>query len=77
VVNPTDRLIPAQIHLAGFVPQKRVAQVTELSGPPDAVNTAAQPRAIVPRSRPWPHAAKEGNARYTFPPYSFTVLRWE
>jgi hypothetical protein len=77
VVNPTDRAIPAQIHLAGFVPQKRVAQVTELAGPPGAVNTVAQPRAIVPRSRPWPHAADGGNARYTFPPYSFTVLRWE
>src|SRR5262249_47469852 len=76
-VNPTDRAIPAQIRLAGFVPKKRVGQVTELSGPPDAVNTAAQPRAVVPQSRPWEHATKAGSTRYTFLPHSVTVLRLE
>ncbi len=76
-VNPTDRPIPAQIRLAGFTPSKRVAQVTELSGPPDAVNTADRPRAIVPQARPWDHATERGGTRYTFPPYSVTVLRLE
>jgi alpha-L-arabinofuranosidase len=73
VVNPADETVTAQVHLAGFVPTKPVAQVTELSGPLDAVNTADQPEAIVPQQRDWPHA----NGRYAFPPHSFTVLRFE
>jgi alpha-L-arabinofuranosidase len=77
VVNPTGKAILTQIHLAGFVPQKPVAQVTELSGTLDARNTASHPNAIVPQSRPWKHAFKNGNTSYTFPPYSVTVLRWE
>jgi hypothetical protein len=77
VVNPTGQAIPTPIHLAGFVPQEAVAQVTELSGALDARNTAAHPRAIVPQSRPWKHALQDGATSYTFPPYSVTVLRWE
>jgi hypothetical protein len=77
VVNPTGKAIPTAIHLAGFVPKNSVAQVTELSGPLDARNTAAHPRTIVPQSLPWKHALKHGETRYEFPPYSVTVLRWE
>jgi alpha-L-arabinofuranosidase len=77
VVNPTGKAIPTPIHLAGFVPKESVAQITELSGALDARNTAAHPRAIVPQSRPWKHALKNGDTSYTFPPYSVTVLRWE
>ena len=77
VVNSTSQAIPAPIHLAGFVPQASVAQVTELSGALDARNTAAHPSAIVPQSHPWKHALKNGDTSYTFPPYSITVLRWE
>jgi hypothetical protein len=77
VVNPTDKTVPAQIHLAGFVPRKPVAQVTELSGPLAARNTAVQPNNIVPQLRQWQHGLKDGNAGYTFPPYSVNVLRFE
>jgi alpha-L-arabinofuranosidase len=73
VVNPAGETVTAQVHLAGFVPTKPVAQVTELSGPLDAVNTADQPEAIVPQQRDWPHT----NGRYAFPPHSFTVLRFD
>jgi hypothetical protein len=76
-VNPTDQPVSAQIHLAGFIPKKSVAQVTELSGSLEAKNTVAQPNAIVPQSRKWQHALKDGDTRYTFPPYSVTVLRLE
>jgi DUF1680 family protein len=71
VVNPTEKAEPAQIHLTGFEPRKPQAQVTELSGPLRTVNTAAQPNRIVPQSHP------EGNASYTFPPFSVTVIRFE
>ncbi|HLJ97959.1 MAG TPA: family 16 glycoside hydrolase [Gemmataceae bacterium] len=77
VVNPTDKAIATPIHLAGFVPKESVAQVTELSGTLDGRNTGTHPRAIVPQSRSWKHALTNGNTRYTFPPYSITVLRWE
>ena len=76
-VNPTDMAVPAQLHIAGFVPGKPTAQVTELVGPLGAENTAAQTNAVVPHARQWLHALKDGHARYTFPPYSVTVLRLE
>jgi len=53
------------------------AQVTELSGEPDAVNTAAQTETIVPKQSEWQHNIKEGVTSYTFPPHSFTVIRFE
>jgi hypothetical protein len=42
-----------------------------------AKNTAAEPHAIVPQSRPWTHALQDGVTSYTFPPHSVTVLRFE
>ncbi len=76
-VNPTGKSLAARLQLAGFVPTKPVAQVTELAGPLAAVNTAAKPDAIVPQQREWKHGMKHGITSYTFPPYSVTVLRWE
>ncbi len=76
-VNPTDKAVPAEIHLAGFAPRKPAARVTELFGSLAARNTATRPDAIVPRVRQWHHALKDGDAPYTFPPYSVTVLRLE
>jgi hypothetical protein len=77
VVNPTDRAEPARIQLAGFIPRKPEAQVTELSGPLAAENTAALPNNIVPRTRGWRHEFTGGDRRYTFQPYSVTVIRFE
>jgi alpha-L-arabinofuranosidase len=76
-VNPTDKAVPAHIHLDGFCPNGPVARVTELSGPLGAVNTADQPNTIVPHQRDWEHAIRDGDTRYTFPPFSVTVLRLE
>jgi len=76
VVNPGDRPVTAQIQLAEFVPGKPLAQVTELSGPLEAVNTADHPNAITPRQSQWRHAIKEGTTSRTFPPYSFTIIRF-
>jgi hypothetical protein len=77
VVNLTGKAIPTRIHLAGFVPQKAIAHITELSGGLDVRNTAARPSAVVPQARPWKYAFQKGETRYTFPAYSVTVLRWE
>jgi DUF1680 family protein len=76
-VNPTNTAVSAQIRLAGFAPTKPAAQLTELSGPLEARNTAAQPRAVIPHQRDWKHHMLGGRSHYAFPPYSVTVIRFE
>jgi hypothetical protein len=76
VVNGGDEAITASIDIAGFTPGKAAAQVTQLAGPLDAVNTAATPNAIVPRQCEWEHGLKDGRTSYTFPARSFTIIRW-
>jgi alpha-L-arabinofuranosidase len=76
-VNPSVLAVTAQIHITGFVPVVPSAQVTELSGQPDAVNTAGQTEAIVPKHSEWQHEIKEGITSHTFPPHSLTVIRLE
>ena len=77
VVNPGATGVTAQIRMAGFVPGKTEAQVTELSGPLAAVNPADKTDAIVPQRSVWQHQLKEGIGSRTFPPHSFTMLRFE
>jgi len=77
VVNPSDKALATQVCIAGFVPGKPTAQVTELSGQLDAVNTADGTEAVVPVQSEWQHGIREGTANRTFPPRSFTVLRFE
>jgi alpha-L-arabinofuranosidase len=76
-VNPGDKPVVAQINLAGFVPAQPQAKVTELSGPTDAVNTAVDTGKIVSKESTWNHGLNDGRTSYTFPPHSFTVLRFE
>jgi hypothetical protein len=76
-VNPTEKPVVAKIALTGFKPRKPRVQVTELAGPLNSRNTAAQPTAIVSQTREWEHGIKEGNANCTFAPNSVTVLRFE
>jgi hypothetical protein len=77
VVHTGAEPLPARLALNDFVPEKPVAHVEELAGPPEAVNTAADPERIKPRSFDWRHAFANSGATYTFPPYSFTVIRFE
>ena len=77
VVNWEEKPVLAQINIAGFSPARPVAQVTELSGKPGAVNTAENPRSILPKSSKWNHHVKDSKTAYTFQPFSFTVIRLE
>jgi alpha-L-arabinofuranosidase len=77
VVHTGAEPLPARLTLKGFVPEKSVVHVEELAGPLEAVNTAADPERIKPRSFDWRHALRDGAATYRFPPYSFTVIRFE
>jgi hypothetical protein len=77
VVNPGEKAAEAQIQLTGFAPRKAVAQVTELSGALNDRNTAVNPDTCVPKHTPWSHGIKEGTTTRTFPPHSFTLVRFE
>lgn len=77
VVNPGDKPVAATLRLAGFRPSKAAARVVELAGKPDDVNTAADPGRVAPRERNWEYHTRDGAAEYTFPPYSFTLIRLE
>jgi alpha-L-arabinofuranosidase len=69
--------VSVQIHLAGFTPTKSVAQVAVLAGPLGAMNTGDKTDTIVSKQSEWQHQIKDGNARFTFAPYSFTIIRFE
>jgi alpha-L-arabinofuranosidase len=77
VVNIGDRPITTTIRIEGFTVGNPVAQVAELSGRLDAVNSAEKPDAVVPKSSEWKHEIKEGKTTRTFAPYSFTIIRWQ
>jgi alpha-L-arabinofuranosidase len=77
VVNTGDSATDVQINLAGFTPVNAKANVAELSGPLDAVNTAASPATITPRHTQWAHGLTDGKTHRTFPPHSFTVIQFE
>lgn len=74
-VNPTERSVAAEFQLSGYTPARNEAQVTELSGVLAARNSAAQPRAVAPQERQWPHGLKDGKASYSFPPHSVTIIQ--
>jgi Alpha-L-arabinofuranosidase C-terminal domain/Domain of Unknown Function (DUF1080) len=77
VVNVGEKEIATQLQIAGFTAGNSVAQVIEISGPLDASNSANKTNAIIPKQSQWTHEMKEGKARYTFPPNSFTIIRWQ
>jgi 3-keto-disaccharide hydrolase/alpha-L-arabinofuranosidase-like protein len=77
VVNIGDMALPSVIHVEGFVPERAIGQATTLAGPLNAVNTADQPKTVVPKQTEWVHKIKEGKMSYTFSSHSFTVLRLE
>lgn len=76
-VNPTDQPIVATLAIDKFTPSNPTASILLLSGPLDSRNTAAQPQAIAPQQQEWKHNLTNGETRYTFPPFSLTVMRWE
>jgi hypothetical protein len=77
VLNFKAQPIDARLLLEGFQASHAEAQVTALSGPLEAVNTAAAPTQIIPTRHPWRHNLRDGATETTFPGYSFTILRFE
>lgn len=76
VTNVSDAPQPAELRLSGFIPVAPAA-VTEISGRLDEENSAADPTHIVPHERAWASEFHDGAASYTFPPHSFSIIRWQ
>ena len=76
VVNVGDQPVATTIQIRGFSAENSVAQVTEISGRLDAVNSAENPNAVVPKQSSWKCEMKEGKTSRTFPAHSFTIIRW-
>ncbi|MDB5331081.1 MAG: putative alpha-L-arabinofuranosidase [Phycisphaerales bacterium] len=77
VMNPNGANVPAHIHLDGFTPSSPTIHVTEIAGELNDTNTADAPRRIIPNDRLVNAAIEKGEAAYTFPARSFTILRFE
>jgi alpha-L-arabinofuranosidase len=77
VVNANDRPVPTRLAVSGFIAASPTAAVEELAGRPEAVNTAKEPRRIVPATRRWRHGLGGDRCEYTFPARSFTLLTFQ
>ncbi len=77
VVNVAEEWVTTQVRITGFRPAKPDAEVTTLAGEPDASNTASHPDRVVPRRSTWRHGLEDSTTTYTFPPHSFTILRFQ
>ena len=77
VVNLESQAVPVRLDLDGYVPAQAAATVFELAGNLGDANTAQDPQQIIPHQRQWRHDWKEGGLRYSFPGYSFTIIRFE
>jgi alpha-L-arabinofuranosidase len=77
VVNLDSRPRKTQVDLGGFAATKPNLRVIELAGRLEDENTAENPRHIVPRERTLPLAPRDGRLEYSFPAYSFAILRLE
>jgi hypothetical protein len=69
--------LPTRIELAGFVPRKAKAHAVVLMGDWAEINTPEHPERVKPSESDWHLEFREGAATRTFPPNSFTVLRFE
>jgi alpha-L-arabinofuranosidase len=78
VVNLEPYEVETTIKLNGFKPKKSKAEITELKGKLEDLNTINSPDTIVPIKKCWTYTTNKKNIKaYTFPPYSFTILRFE
>ena len=77
VANLGEKPRSSRIEFGGFIPAKPTAVVEELAGLLDASNTSEDQNRIQPRKSDWRHGGTDSAVRYTFPPHSFTILRFD
>jgi hypothetical protein len=76
VVNLGPRATVATIIIHGYSPTQP-ATVEELAGPLRMMNLAAAPGRIHPIEKQWQANFEKGEVEYDFPPYSFTVIKFD
>jgi alpha-L-arabinofuranosidase len=77
VVNYGEQPVSTILELQGFSPREDTAGVQELMAPLHAVNTSDAPNRVRPYVCEWRHGLAQGEARFTFSPHAFTVIRFE
>ena len=77
VMNPDNANVAAHIRLDDFTPSLPAVRVAEIMGELNDTNTTDAPRRVVPTDRIWKAQFEKGEAAYTFPARSFTILRFE
>ena len=75
VLNIAEVPVKSSIELIGFTPKEPMIQVIQLKGELHDVNTPEEPEKIIPWGREYHYETVEGKITYTFPPYSFTILK--
>ena len=76
VVNLSDQMVPTSLMIRNYSPTQPVADVEELAGPLDAMNTATAPKLIQPMHKDWLPHFQGGGAVYSFLPHSVTVIQF-
>ena len=76
VVNLENIETITHISLGNFIPQRNTIHVTELAGNLEDVNTPDMPEKIKPVEKNYSFENQNGYIKYTFPPYSFTILHF-
>lgn len=76
VTNASERPRLTLVELSGYKSRAGKLVVEELTGPLEATNTADAPRHVTPRRRELSFP-QDGAISHTFPPSSFTILRFE
>jgi len=79
VVNVESYPVETRIQLADFSAEKDMADVVTLMGQLHEINTPDEPQSVVPTEAIWPLATDNGGKTliYTFPPNSFSLLKFE
>lgn len=77
VVNLSERVTSAAIAVRGYSPAHLVANVEELEGALDSMNTATIPHQVKPFQKSWRPHFENGRTQYAFPPNSITAIRFD
>lgn len=77
VVNLEGKPRSTQIQIDGFNAANASARVLTLSGALGEANEPGVPPKIQPVESQWQHGLQNGKTSYTFPPNSYTIIRWE
>ena len=77
VVNSDSQPRTARLKITGREYQNPIVRISQIVGHPDDRNTESDPQRIVSHNKEWRPTNDDNGAIYVFPPYSFSVMRFE